>query len=125
LFIGSDATKLGVPGDDLGHAVVGEPRELGAHVRSAGDLDGRIGEGQHLHVALVAVHDPETLLDVHQDWNSGHPLLERHARRGDLQHPVEIPAGHDVGKDVDLHPWLLRRMRISSRRPERKKQGRV
>jgi len=39
------------------------------------------------------------------------------SRRGDLQHPVEY-RGHDVGKDVDLHPGDLRRMRISSRGPK-------
>ena len=120
---------LGVSGDDLGHPVVGQLGQLGAHGRAAGDLDRRVRQGQHLHVALVAVHDPQAQLDVDQDRDPRHPLLERHPGGRDLQHPVEVPAGHDVGKDIDLHlaqgRLALRRMRISSRGPERKKQGRV
>ena len=66
-------------------------------------LDRRVGQGQHLHVALVAVHDRQAQLDVDQHGDPRHPLLQRHAGRRHPQHPVEIPARHDVGKDVDLH----------------------
>ena len=94
---------VGVPCDDLGHPVVRQPGQLRTQIRSGGDLDRGVRQGQHLHVPVVAVHDTEPQLDVDQDGDPGHPFLQRHARWRHLQHPVEVPARHDVGKDVDLH----------------------
>ena len=91
-----------VPLDQRGHLVVGEPREVGADVGAADNLDGRTRQREHLHVALVAVHDPEAPIDVHEHRDAGHPLLERHAGGGDGQHPLEIAARQDVGEHVDL-----------------------
>ena len=94
---------VGVPSDDLGHAVVGQPRQVGGQLRSAEGLDRGRAERQHLHVPLVAVHDPEAQVEVGQHRDRARPLLHVARGRHDLAHAVEEGLGEDVGKDVDLH----------------------
>ena len=84
LFIGSEATKHGkqvrVLRDDLGHAVVGEARELGGLSGAAEELDRRHRERQHLLVARAALHHLDALVQVpeHRDV---HPALELRGER--------------------------------------------
>ena len=89
--------------DDLGHAVVGEAREIRRQLRPAEVLDGGRAERQHLHVSLVAVHDPEAQVEVGQHRDRARPLLHVARGRHNLAHAVEEGLGEDVGKDVDLH----------------------
>jgi len=89
--------------DDLGHRIVGEPRQLGRQLWARDDLDGRGSQREHLGVALVTVHDAEPQLEVDQHRDPAHALAHVQLRRGHREHPLEVRLGQDVGKDVDLH----------------------
>jgi hypothetical protein len=85
------------------HLVVGQPGELRRDVGTAHHLQRRIGQGEDLTIVLVAIHDPEPLVEIHEHRDARHPLLQRHAGRRDTQHPVEVRPREDVGENVDLH----------------------
>ena len=89
--------------DELGHPVVREARELRRLVRARERLDRWRREGEDLDVAVVPVHDPESLLEVHQHRDLAYALLHVEIPPGDLEHPLEEPLREDVREDVDLH----------------------
>jgi hypothetical protein len=57
---------VGVTRDDGRHLVVGEPRQVGTGGRRSHHLDRRIGEGEHLDVAIPAIHHGEAQVEVHE-----------------------------------------------------------
>src|SRR5207253_1938647 len=94
-----------VPGDDLGHAVVREARELGRLAIAAQEFDRRHRQRQHLLVARPALHHLDSPPEVPQHRDV-HPALERRRQAliafGDFLHPLEVLEREDVRKNVEL-----------------------
>src|SRR5262245_23847501 len=97
---------LGVPGHQRRHLVVGQSGQLRTPVGTRDHLDRRGRQREDLYVIAIAVHDPKSQVGVDEHRNPGNALLHVQAARSDLEHPVEVLAGQDVGKDVDLHGTL-------------------
>ncbi len=93
---------------DRGHLVVGQAGEIRRDVGATHHLDGWIGQGEHLAIALVAIHDPEALLEIHQHRDPRHALLEGHAGRRHGDHALEVLPRQDVREDIDLHRRVSR-----------------
>jgi hypothetical protein len=92
-----------VPGDDLGHPVVGHAGQLGRLVRAAQRFDRRSGKAQDLAVVAELIHDSEACVEVDDHRDFAHPLLHECAAGRDPRHAVVKGRGQDVAEDVDFH----------------------
>ena len=104
---------VGVALHDGRHLVVGDPRQVGARGGRGDHLDGWVGKGEDLDVALPAIHHREAQVEVHEHGDPRHALLQREPRRRHGEQPLEVLPRQDVREDVDLHrvavPVIARR----------------
>ena len=95
---------VGVLLDQLGHALVGQPRQLHRLRRRGVRLDGRRGQREDLAVVVPElIHHPEAAVQVVQGGQAAHPLAHVPELAGHLQHAVEEAARKDVREDIELH----------------------
>ena len=89
--------------DQLGHAVVGEPRQLGGKRRRPEDFDRRRAQADHLRIVAEQVHDAKARVEIDDRRDRTHALVHVPAVGRDLEHPVVEARRKDVIEDVELH----------------------
>jgi hypothetical protein len=93
---------VGMPPDQLGHAVIADACELGTLPRLREVLDGWIGQCHDLAVVAQGIHATEAVVEVVQLAHLLQPFDQPEAGAAALQRGREI-ARQDVGEDVDDH----------------------
>ena len=93
---------LGVLLDQLGHAVVGDPREFDSLIRCGVDLDRWRGQGEHLLVLGELLHHAEAHVEVVQHRHAAGPLADVLETARDALDAFGIARRGYMGKDVDL-----------------------
>ncbi len=93
---------LGVLLDQLGHAVVGDPREFDGLLGCGVELDRRRGQREHLLVLGELLHHPETDVEVVQHRHAAGPLADVLETASDAFDAFGVARRGNVGKDVDL-----------------------
>ena len=101
-----------MPRDELGHAVVGEPRQIGGHRRRPEHLDRRRSQADHLRIVAEHIHDAKARVEIHDGWNRAYAFVHIPAVGRDFEHPFVVALGKDVIEDVELH-----RLRSTVSRP--------
>ena len=98
-----------IPAHQLGHLVVGPPRELRGDLRRADLLQRRNGQDEHLGVVGVCLHPPQAGVEVGEDRVEPEDALLvvaelRWADRGGqvLLQPFQVAGREDVGEGVDF-----------------------
>jgi hypothetical protein len=93
---------VGMTPHELGHPVVGGPRQVRG-VRSGGEhLDRRRRQRQNLLVVLEAVHHAEADVQIREHRDVAHPLADVFVRRRHLHELREVTGRVDVVEDVDF-----------------------
>jgi hypothetical protein len=88
--------------DQLGHAVVGDPRQLDRLLGRGIELDRRRRQGEHLLVFREHLDDPEPDVQVVKHRHTPASLADVLEIASDSFDAFGITGRGDVGKDVDL-----------------------
>ena len=92
-----------VPRHELGHALVGEPRQIGGHRRRSELLERRRAQADHLRIVAEHVHDAEAFCEIDDAWDRPHAFVHVLAVGRDLEHPLVVALRKDVVEDVEFH----------------------
>ncbi len=87
---------------ELGHGVVGDPRQLDAFLRLGEELDGRRRQGQHLLIFRKHVHHAEADVEIVQHRHATAAFADVFQVAGKPFNAFGIAWRRDVGKYVDL-----------------------
>ncbi len=97
---------VGVVGDELGHSVVRDARELRRAFAGPEVVERRGGGVDDLPiVGAELIHDPEAFVHVDEGGYAAHALLHVAGDRavGDGEQPLGVRRRQQVAKSVDLH----------------------
>ncbi len=93
---------VAVARDQVGQAVVGQPREVGHRLGAAHRLQRRHPQRDHLPVVVEPVHDAEPLVEVIDAGNALHAGVDVAAGAVEVLHPVPEAGGEEVVERVKV-----------------------